>query len=308
MASRIYIDLSSDEKFEENYQKLIRNLYDKPLLKKPPVGTPPAYIVEESQITLKTSHKVAEIKNALINDRRSASGLISDYLDTFVSSLEDLRLSGGSNLGFDDKVVESIEKMLPLRDDFVDFIFTIFKYQERVDLEQLQNFFEKLIPFNNRPENVQSYTEIDFDNYRFFSYELFLYLFSILIKLKKYDALAYFINSQYFYRHPDSSELIYNGIEIFNHYLPSLDEIRNTRLKLRRVSVTADLIKSRATRKDIDFKDVIQADLVAFYITDLRGGHFGWFPRTSVYSAWWGTGVELFDRRFSPSAIRIISD
>src|ERR1035437_1053213 len=35
MASRIYIDLSSDEKFEENYQRLIRNLYDKPLLKRP---------------------------------------------------------------------------------------------------------------------------------------------------------------------------------------------------------------------------------------------------------------------------------
>lgn len=44
MASRIYIDLSSDEKFEENYQKLIRNLYDKPSLKRPTLGTPPAYI------------------------------------------------------------------------------------------------------------------------------------------------------------------------------------------------------------------------------------------------------------------------
>lgn len=299
MASRIYIDLSSDEKFEENYQKLIRNLYDKPLLKKPSVGTPPAYIVEEGQTTLKTSHKVAEIKNALINDRRSANGLILDYLDTFISSLEDFRLSGGSSTGFDDKVVETIEKMSPLRDDFIDFIFTIFRYQEQIDLEQLQNFFERLAHFNNRPESVQSYTRIDFDNYRFFSYELFLYLIAILIKLKKYDALAYFVNSQYFYRCPDSSELIYNGIEIFNHYLPSLDEIRNKRLELRRVSVTADLIKSRATRKDVDFKDVIQADLVAFYTTELRGGHFRWFPRTSVYNARWGSGVELFDRLVS---------
>ena len=299
MASRIYIDLSSDEKFEESYQKLIRNLYDKPLLKRPALGMPPAYITEEEQVVLRTSHKVAEIKNAILNDRSSANGLISDYLDTFIASLEDFRLSGGSVPDFDDKVVKVLEKMLPLRDDFIDFIFTIFKYQGRVEVEKLQNFFEKLIPFSNRPENVQSYTRIDFDNYRFFSYELALYLLAVLTKLKKYDELAYFINNQYFYHSPNTSELAYNGIEIFNHYLPSLDEIRNKRLELRRVSVTADLIKSRATRKDIDFNDLIQADLVAFYITELRGGHFGWFPRTSVYNSRWGSSVEIFDRLVS---------
>jgi hypothetical protein len=41
MASRIYIDLSSDDVFEENYQKLVRNLYGKPLLRRPPLGTAP---------------------------------------------------------------------------------------------------------------------------------------------------------------------------------------------------------------------------------------------------------------------------
>ena len=299
MASRIYIDLSSDEKFEENYQKLIRNLYDKPSLKRPSIGTPPAYIAEEWQFVLKTSHKVAEIKNAILNDRSSTNGLVSDYLDTFIASLEDFRLSGGHVPDFDDRVVEVLEKMLPLRDDFIDFIFTVFKYQERVDIEKLQNFFEKLIPFSNRPENAQNYTKIDYDNYKFFSYELVLYLLAILIKLKKYDELAFFINNQYFYRNPNTSELAYDGVEIFNHYLPSLDEIRNKRLELRRVSITADLIKSRATRKDVDFNDLIQADLITFYITDLRGSDFRWFPRTSAYNPRWGSGVEVFDRLVS---------
>ena len=182
MASRIYIDLSSDEKFEESYQKLIRNLYDKPLLKRPTLGIPPAYIAEEEQIVLKTSHKVTEIKNALLNDRRSSNGLISDYLDTVISSLEDFRLSGGSVTDFDDRVVETIEKMLPVRDDFIDFVFTVFKYQETVDLEKFHNFFEKLIPFSYRPVDVQSYTEVDYDNYKFFTYELILNFVAILLK------------------------------------------------------------------------------------------------------------------------------
>ncbi len=39
--SRIFIDLSSDEVFEENYELLMRNIFDKPISKRPPLGTPP---------------------------------------------------------------------------------------------------------------------------------------------------------------------------------------------------------------------------------------------------------------------------
>lgn len=298
MASRIYIDLSSDDRFEENYQKLIRNLYDKPLLKRPVLGTPPVYILDEEQFVLKTSHKVAEIKNALLNDKRSANGLISDYLDTFIASLEDFRLSGGSAVDFDDRVVESIEKMLPLRDNFIDFVFTIFKYQDSVDLEKIQNFFERLIPFCYCPEDVHTHTDIDYDNYKFFIYELMLHFIGILLLLKKYNEAAYFLNTQYFYRRPNSGELTHNGIEIFNLYPRALDDLRNKRLGLQRVSVTADLVKERSARKDITFNEIKQADLVLYYVTELRGDKFAWFPRTSVYNFRGGV-VDVFDKMIS---------
>jgi hypothetical protein len=37
----LYIDLSSEEIFEENYDKLLRNIYQVPLFKKPSLGKPP---------------------------------------------------------------------------------------------------------------------------------------------------------------------------------------------------------------------------------------------------------------------------
>lgn len=306
MSSRIYIDLSSDEKFEESYQKLIRNLYDKPLLKRPVLGTPPAYIIDEGQIVLKTSHRVTEIKSALLNDRRSTNGLISDYLDTVISSLEDFRLSGGLVAGFDDLVVETIEKMLPLRDDFIDFVFTIFKYQESVDLEKFHEFFEKLIPFSFCPADVKSYTDVDYDNYKFFAYELILNFVAILLQLKRYKEVSYFINSQYFYHRPNYDELTHDGIEIFNNYLSVLDEIRNKRLNLRRVSLTADLIKTHSTRSDISFDEIKQADLVLHYISKLHGNKSPWFPRTSVYNS--RGGVEIFERMVSLQYFEKIKD
>ena len=203
----------------------------------------------------------------------------------------------GAVAGFDDKVVGSIEKMLPLRDDFVDFTFTLFKYRDSVDLDQLHGFWEKLIPFTFRPESVQSWATVDFDNYRFFNYELMLSFIATLLQLRKHREAGFFLHTQYFYRN-DTCELKQNGIEAFNRHVRSLDEFRNNRLGLRRVSVTADLIKARATRKDLSFGEIREADLVIHYVIELRGGRFDWFPRTSVFGGR-GSGIELFERMVS---------
>jgi len=296
MASRIYIDLSSDDRFEENYQKLVRNLYDKPALKRPTLGTPPVYITEEDPVILKTSHKVAEIKHALANGKPSAKGLIADYLEAFVLALEDFRISGGTAPDFDEKVVTTLEKMLPLKDDFVDFAFTVFKYQENVDIESLHDFFERLIPFFYPTANV--FTRVDCDNYKFFIYELTLNFMAVLMKLKKYKEAGSLIHAQYFYTRPTSSQIMHSGIEAFNQYAASLDEIRNRRLNLHRTSVTADMLRAHSTRPDLKFDEVMQTDMLLYYLTELAGVDFPWFPRTSVYNSR-GASVEIFDKMVS---------
>jgi hypothetical protein len=148
-----------------------------------------------------------------------------------------------------------------------------------------------------RPESVQSWSEVDFDNYRFFNYELFFCFITILLQMKKYPEAAYFIHSKYFYRNT-TGELRQSGFEIFNRHVRSLDEFRNNRLGLRRVSVTADLIKARATHKDVHFEDSRQTDLLLHYVSQLRGERFQWFPRTSVYGGR-GSGIEIFERMIS---------
>jgi hypothetical protein len=298
MASRIYVDLTSNDTFEENYQTLLRNLYGKPLLRRPPLGTPPAYITEEDQIVLKTARKVGAIKDALLNERRSASGLISEFLETVLSSLEDFRLAGGGLAGFDDKVVASIERMLPLRDDFIDFSITLFKFRESVDLDQIHDFWEKLLAFSFRPANIQSWSDIDYDNFRFFHYELMLTFIAVLLQQKRYQEIGFFANALYFYQDDLGNELKQTSIEMFNRYVRSLEEIRNNRLNLQRASLVADIIKTRATRRDVTFGSIQEADLVLHYVTELRGEMFSWFPRTSVYR-FHGARVELFERMVS---------
>ena len=299
MSSRIYIDLSTDdEKFEENYERLVRNLYNKPELKKPVLGTPPPYITENDPIYLRTSHKVQEIRNALTNSRPIAKALISDYYELFLESLEEHRLSGGNAHEFDDQVLKSIEQMRPMRDDFIDFVFTIFKYQEEVNLDDLKEFFEKLFLFHFPSSKVTTYTDFDCDNLKFFSYELMLYFIAILLKLKKFQEVAFFIDAQYYYQKNYSPELLYGPIELFNPTIRSIELFRNSRLQLQRISITADLIKERANNKEVSFDEVKKADLMIYYLRSLAS-HRAWFPRTSIYEPFGGTPIDIFQRLVS---------
>lgn len=47
----------------------------------------------------------------------------------------------------------------------------------------LHRFFEGLLPYLDRPEHVTSWSESDFDNFRFLVHELFLYAIAILLKV-----------------------------------------------------------------------------------------------------------------------------
>lgn len=266
-------------------------------MKRPPLGTPPAYITDEEQLQLRTSRKIAAIKDALLNERRSADGLVADFLETFAASLEDFRLTNGSVVGFDEKVAESIERMLPLRDDFIDFVVMLFRYRDSIDLGPLQTLWERLLAFTFRPEFAQSWTEVDFDNYRFFNYELMLSFITVLLRLGRYSQAAYFIYAVFFFR-SDTGIMKQAGIGMFNRYVRSLDEFRNNRLGLRRLTVTADLIKARATHKEVSFEDLRRTDLVLHYVTQLRGDRFGWFPRTSAFGGR-GSGIDIFERMIS---------
>lgn len=198
--------------------------------------------------------------------------------------------------GFDDTVVDSIERMAPLREDFIDFTQTVFSYQTSINLEIIRDFFESLVVLGDRPPTVTSFTEIDFDNYRVFTYELTLNFMAMLLHLKKYKEFGFFANSSYFYGAQMSGDLRPFGIGILNRYAGSLDQVRNNRLNLRRASVTADVINRRATRRDITFSAIQEADLILHYATELRGGGFNWFPRTSAFDP---TGPDLLARMIS---------
>jgi len=292
--NRIFIDLANNEIYEVEYEKLLRNLYDKPLYKKPSLGEAPSYVLDEEAVVLATTSKINSIKNAISRDSKNINGLISDYCDSFLKQLEDFRIT--ENQPEEDEIVyQNISKMLPFRDDFIKFIETIFRYQEKVDLENLYDLFEKLISFRNPPPDAQYYNA---DNFKFFNYELFLYLIALLLKIRKYKEAAGFIHHTYFCKDDRSRNIYPREVSAFNDYIKSLDEDRNKRLNQNRVSITADTIKHRANNKLIGFSDLIQVDMLLYYIGSFCMDDYPWFPRCSVYSSYYA-GIDIFQKMIS---------
>jgi hypothetical protein len=93
----------------------------------------------------------------------------------------------------------------------------------------LHRFFERLIPYLDRPPNVSTYREMDWDNYRFIIHELFLYAIASLIRYDRFESAAYLMSNDYFV--PGRSEYgrdVMIPFDVFRQHMKSLIH-RNTR-------------------------------------------------------------------------------
>ncbi len=95
LKGRIYIDLSKDELFYEGYEKVLRNIFDKPLIRKPIIGVPPKHLFEDDQTIRKTSHKYEYFKNAIKNDKKHTNAACEEYLENFIEILKDFIIING---------------------------------------------------------------------------------------------------------------------------------------------------------------------------------------------------------------------
>lgn len=56
-SGRIHIDLSNDDKYTQNFEQLVRWIFDKPHTNGPQLGKPPSYILEEKFLCLGLMHQ-----------------------------------------------------------------------------------------------------------------------------------------------------------------------------------------------------------------------------------------------------------
>lgn len=299
--SRIYIDLSEPDNYSENFEKLIRWIFDKPLYVKPEIGNRPAFLDEGDSVSLGTSAAYKRAVAAIKENKPFAPGALDEYLSTFSKNLERFRIQNVEG-EFDDAVVESIEQFLPYRNEAIQLFIAISNYAPNDEnILKLHRFFETLIPYMNRPEDVRQWSEWDFDNFKFIVHELFLYAVAILLKAERFEEANIFLTQQYYLAgNSDYGKDVMVSFIAFREHMRSLKH-RNDRLKLNRYSVRADMLEKRSKSSGIEFRYLMQADFVLFMRAEIEKEDFSsrWWPETMVYIGRFHSPLEIFARAVS---------
>lgn len=297
--SRIYIDLSDPSSYSGNFEQLLRWIYGKPLYEKPQIGKRPSFLEESDvSVTMATSLRFKRALDGVRNHRDHLTASLSEFFDLYAEELEKVRISSGEE-PFDEMVVSSIEDFIPYRNQAIELFLAIALHQDNDETRVIvHRFFERLIPYLDRPQHIASYRDWDFDNFKFIVHELFLYAIGSFLRYERFEFASYLMTNHYYVAgRSDYGRDVMVPFEVFRQNMKSLEH-RNKRLGLRRLSLRADLLEQRSKGTGIEFRHLMQADFVLFLRDhlDRPDEQWHWWPETLLYVGRHSGAFEIFAR------------
>ena len=283
-SSRIYIDLSEDVERGENFDKLLRWIFDKPLHVRPELGSRPSFLSDSpSGPDLHTSTRARRAMDALKYQKPSWKAALEDYFTSLADGLESFRLS--MSPGFDNRVIQSIVDFRPYRDEALEIFKSLALYDPGEEAYGIvHHFIERLLSYTTRTEDRSSWSEAEFDNFRFIAYELFMYLQAILLKSEKFKFSAYLLHQDFYvpmlsYNRTDVMHpftILQSGIATF--------EVINQAAASRKNSYRADILNNRIGGTGLSMRDLEQADVILALASRTKNDEFrSWWPDTLLY-------------------------
>lgn len=201
LTGRIYIDLSSEDHFELNYEKLLRRVYDRPSLVKPQLGTPPRYLFQETPMQFKTSTMLRSMDSQLDKHPNRINSLTKDFLDEFFKNLTEFVLDDKTEATYEEIGKEALSKLnqyKPLRNDYIEFIGKLAKTEIVFDSEILISFFERLpLLLSPLDRAITTWQGWRYAHFKLVITELFIYTVSQMLKYNKYLLLEDIFHSCY---------------------------------------------------------------------------------------------------------------
>jgi hypothetical protein len=297
LKNRIWIDFSSLESVNSNWEQLIRTLYGKPLHTKPELGNPPSFISEETIIpSSPVVIKFNLLKQAILRDQRGLDIYRNDFFKACLDYIDKFRYRNDPQVeSFDEKIVEDCSKLIIIRNLLTDWVMlesTILSTESFC--KSLLPFLEKLYEMKTKPQEVTTWSDVWYESPSLFVYETFLYIVAGLLKTNSFEPLHEIFTSHYLVpSHIRDGRNNFYSFENFYHFSNHLQTVLAQEGR-RLYSTAAELIKRQSNREDIPFESIIEADALAFFMS-LLDDESEWFPQTFYYSKH-RQGIPLFIR------------
>jgi hypothetical protein len=254
LESRKWIDFSTFEASNENFEHLVRAVYGKPLYQNPVLGDPPSYITDAAAPIVPTQGKLQSLQQALMNGKPSINMLRQDFISGVTKYIESLLVPLSSqNPGSAERLIADLSKTLPLRDQILDWLNLelAFPRDQKSD-DSIYNFFENILNYKSDDMASRGWVEPN----KVLIYELFVYAIAAFMKADRLDIAHRFFKANWLLPESGRSNHPFGTFDEFYGYSEILDHA-NRRSNPRRLSVLADQFKNRATRSDLTFRDFI---------------------------------------------------
>lgn len=302
LKSRFYIDLSSNEKFGENYKKLLRTLYNKPKNPKEELGEMPEWLNDTNKYYPKTNEVVKRFNYIIDHQSDKIDQVMEEFYENYYEYLKSfpIELNSKDKDSVVTEIYDNLEDYQLLKKDFekfADLLTKKGKYHD-IDYNIIVEFLTNVHSLTNR-QNNNIYEVCKFE---FILKELFLYLIAYGLKNKNYQMIEELLHSPYYltdeyYQQKSTQhfvELDMRDIIDLNNYM---DYYFKKIDKMNYCTPIGELLIRRIPHNLIK-EYLVDADLLSCYVSFLNKEKYNnefWFPYTYAYKGR-GNTFEMFRR------------
>lgn len=285
--SRIYIDLSTeDNRYESEYEKLLRNIYEKPLYKKPAIGTKPEWLENDVVDLSSIRDIIKQVRGYIGGNTAKADFLLRKATDEFVTSAKLYVLP--ENKPIEESMLAIIDQTKSFRDLFIEYCEALIYASLPVN-ETLSSLFERLFNELHDATGKQSYSSSDFELYDFMVWELFVSTAATLLHYEKYLELHLLLRHTYFLK-TSYYDTIVAPFSYFNFqaYMQTVEGRCKAKYSQRKLyTITGDILVKREKKPILTTESLSNADIVLYQLGTLLNlppaSKPYWFPKTYVY-------------------------
>lgn len=292
LKSLLHFDLSKSDKYEDEYQRLVRRLYGVEVFQKPELGKKPSWLEKIPTVKTNAISKYSTLKNNLPNNVKN------EKFTLYLSDIKDriINFKSKDELGVidDNKYISIYMSTTTLRDEFLQLVRYI-SYVEN-GVEVIADTLEELC--NTLKINNENLKGIKLSLLQ----EIFIYLVALLYKSNNLKGLAYILSKTYFSDFysgckPENFNIFYYNNERMNNAV-------NTRDNKNYYSGTAQLwIENINTdfcsKKEFVFADILCHNYSVFGLD--YHYHWYWFPITYCYSGFDNSMFRTFSLKLKSS-------
>jgi len=222
--------------------------------------------------------------------KEPVSVIMQDFLMAISKDIGSIKPDFTKYDEYDDAIFAQVEEGKKITNRFIECIQLACNYNDEESILAIYENFGKLLKLYDRPDNFEgSSRETDFDGNRFLIREMFIAFIGNLIKYNKWELIGKLLSQDLFV------DKKYHGgyypFEEIYQYLRSLDDDRNSRLKLNRISVTADIIKEHFSQEPLSrlltHQEFMEADFFLYVRSRCHAEkdkyRWGWYPTSCVF-------------------------